>query len=42
MHVLLECLDKEERREFLRETQGQNLDFRKLLGTKKGAQVASK
>ena len=40
--TLLECPDKEERRKFLRETQGQNLDFRKLLGTEKGARVASK
>jgi len=40
-HVLLSCPDEEERREFLRETQG-HLDPRKLLDTNKGAQVASR
>jgi len=41
-HILLDCLDEEERREFLRETQGRRLDFRELLDTDKGARVASR
>ena len=41
-HAILDCLDEEERREFLGETQGRDLDHRKLLDTGKGAGVASK
>jgi hypothetical protein len=41
-HVLLEFSDEEERREVLREIQGQNLDLRKLLDTEKRAQGASR
>ena len=41
-HVFLDCLNEEEHREFLRETQGQNLDLRKLLDTEKEALVASR
>ena len=41
-YVLLDCPDEEERREFLRESQGRRLDFKTLLDTNKGAQVASR
>jgi hypothetical protein len=41
-HVLIDCPDEEESREFLRESQGRRLDFRTLLDTNKGAQVASR
>ena len=41
-HVLLDCLDEEEHREFLRESQGRRLDFNTLLNTNKGAQAASR
>ena len=36
-HVLLDCLDEEEHREFLRESQGRRLDFKTLLDTNKEA-----
>ena len=41
-HVLLYCPHEEERRTVLRETQGGQLDFARLLDTPKGALSASK
>jgi len=41
-HVFLDCPDEEKRWKFLRESQGRRLDFRTLLDTNKGTQVASR
>jgi hypothetical protein len=41
-HVLLDCPHEEERRAVLREAQGGQLDFARLLDTPKGALSASK
>jgi hypothetical protein len=41
-HVLLDCPHEDERRTVLREAQGGQLDFARLLDTPKGAPLASK